>query len=105
MLVRSRGAAGGFCVWTEQSNSYYCFQALCQDKLTGASSSFTFTTQTHRIKYAYVVSSTSNSESAFSLNHNVTMVDGSAVHQGLMMALTLGPTVVVVYEIKGNMFL
>lgn len=33
------------------------------------------------------------------------MVDGSAVHQGLMMALTLGLTVVVVYEIKGNMFL
>lgn len=89
----------------DRAKQFICFQALCQAKLTGASSSFTFTTQTHRIKYAYVVSSTSNSESAFSLNHNVTMVDGSAVHQGLMMALTLGLTVVVVYEIKGNMFL
>lgn len=85
----------------DRAKQFICFQALCQAKLTGASSSFTFTTQTHRIKYAYVVSSTSNSESAFSLNHNVT----SAVHQGLMMALTLGLTVVVVYEIKGNMFL
>lgn len=86
MLVRSRGAVGGFCVWTEQSKPFYCFQAVCQAKLTGASSSFTFTAQTHRIKYAYVVSSpsNSNSDSAFLLNHNVMMVDGSAVDNGII---------------------